>query len=97
MWAALCAVAATQAGALVGDFIGFGVALLSIPLILIGAGGIMPVLIAACLGFAALIGAVHMFIGFRRPDMRPLAVRGVHFIGASAALFLCMRSLHHAF
>ena len=95
LWAALCAVAATEAGALVGSFIGFGVALLSLPLVLMGIGAAMPTIIALCLGAGVLIGAVQVFMGLRKPGMQPLAIRGVHFIGCSAVLFLCLRGVLH--
>src|SRR5688572_10356451 len=91
LWAALCAVAATEASALVGSFIGFGVALLSLPLVLMGQGNATPTIIAVCLGAGVLIGAVQVFMGLRRPDMQSQAIRGVHFIGCSAVLFLCLR------
>jgi hypothetical protein len=95
LWAALCAVAATEAGALLGSFIGFGVALLSLPFVLMGQGAAMPVIIGACLGLGVLLGAVQVVMGLRRPDMQSQAIRGVHFIGCSAALFLCLRDVLH--
>ena len=93
LWAALCAVAATDAGRLVGEILGFGAAMLSMPLAFLGFGNLAPVIIAACLGLAGLIGIGYIAAGLVKRDLRPLAVRGVHFIGFVAALMLCMRGL----
>jgi hypothetical protein len=93
LWAALCAVAVTDAGRLVGEILGFGAIVLSMPLAFLGFGNLAPVIIAACLGLAGLIGVGYVAAGLVKPAFRPLAIRGVHFIGFVAALMLCMRSL----
>jgi predicted transporter len=93
LWAALCAVAATDAGRLVGEILGFGAAVFATPLAFLGFGNLTPVIITACLGLAGLIGIVYITAGLVKPNLRPLAVRGVHFIGFIAALMLAMRGL----
>jgi len=93
LWAALCAVAVTDAGRLVGEILRFGAMMLSMPLAFLGFGNLAPVIITACLGLAGLIGLGYIAAGLVKPALRPLAVRGVHFIGFVAALMLCMRSL----
>ena len=95
LWAALCAVAATEAGALVGSFIGFGVAMVSMPLAIMGLGNLTPVIILSCIGLGAVIGIAYIAAAAWKPHLRPLAIRGVHFIGFIAALMLCMRDMVH--
>ena len=96
LWAALCAVAATEAGRIVGELLGFGAAVLAMPLAFLGFNNLAPAVITACLGLAGLIGVGYVAAGLVRPNLRPLAVRGVHFIGFVAALLLCMRGLSSA-
>jgi hypothetical protein len=93
LWAALCAVAATDAGRLVGEILGFGAAMFSMPLAFLGYGNLAPVIITACLGLAGLIGVGYVAAGLWKPALRPLAIRGVHFIGFVAALMLAMRGM----
>ncbi|HEV7692805.1 MAG TPA: hypothetical protein VGO52_18350 [Hyphomonadaceae bacterium] len=93
LWAALCAVAATDAGRLVGEILGFGAAMFSMPLAFLGFGNLAPVIIATCLGLAGLIGVGYVAAGLWKPNLRPLAIRGVHFIGFVAALMLAMRGV----
>ena len=93
LWAALSAVAVTDAGKLIGEILGFGAAMLAMPLAFLGLGNLSLVIILACLGLAGLIGTGYVAAGIFKPALRPLAVRGVHFIGFTAALLLCMRGL----
>jgi hypothetical protein len=93
LWAALCAVASTEAGHLVGSFIGFGASLLALPLALLGFGNLTAVIFAACIGLAGLTGLIYIAAGLIKPHLRPLTIRGVHFIGFIAALMLAVRSL----
>lgn len=97
LWAALCAVAATDAGKLLGEILGFGATVFAMPLAFLGYGNLAPVIIAACLGLAGVIGLGYIAAGLAKPALRPLAVRGVHFIGFLAVLMLCMRGLPEAF
>lgn len=93
LWAALCAVAATEAGRLVGGILSSGAQLLAMPLAFLGYGNLAAVILMVSLGLAALTGLSYIAAGLIKPHLRPLAVRGVHFIGLIAALMLCLRSL----
>jgi hypothetical protein len=96
LWAALCAVAVTDAGRLIGEILGFGATIFAMPLAFLGFGNLAPAILIACLGLAGLIGIGYVAAGLVKPDLRPLAVRGVHFIGFVAALMLCMRGMPDA-
>src|SRR5262245_52482218 len=93
LWAALCAVAASEAGRLVGEILRLGSTLLAMPLAFLGFANLAPVIISAGLGLASLIGVGYVGAGLIKPALRPLTIRGVHFIGFTAAIMLAMRGL----
>lgn len=93
LWAALCAVAATEAGALVGSFIRFGAELLAMPLAFMGLSNLAPAIILSCVGLGTVIGVSYVVAGLWKPHLRPLTIRGIHFIGFIAALMLSLRGM----
>ena len=96
LWAIICAVAATSAGGVVGYMLGFGVAMISTPLLLLGLPvSAIPTVLVGALCLIALSGAVQLVLGLRWEKLRLLAPGGVHLIGLSMAACLCLRAAEH--
>src|SRR5262245_20746902 len=93
LWAIICAVSVTSAGGVIGYMVGFGVVMMSAPLRSLGAPvSAMPVILADGLILVAVFGALQLAFGLRWEKMQPAASRGVHLIGASTAIWLCLNA-----